>query len=468
MVTGRIVEQLAPEGSGGLARALRALVVGTTHLIGLVEADGTIAYVSPSVNELLGYDPEVLAGSPVLSLLHPDDHGMARAMLERSGTGHRSGLAWEDADVPGEYRLRHADGRWLPFEVRRNDFVGDPSIKGILVVASSVVARRALDTALTALAHDDDGVHALKKLGEYLEVRIPGTACAFAISDGEGTLVADRTPAELLDGLDPATLLGDDDGDPAFFDLGAPGGPLQEADRHRMLTGGFEACWCFPVPVRRPRVYTLAGRDEGDLQTLGHLVVFSRQYRQPLPVHLGALERVTGLADVVLRRRVSTRTLHHLVAHDEVTGVLSRKGFEGLSKERGDESASIMLIDLDDFKTVNDSLGHPVGDQVLRITAQRIQSQLRPGDYLGRLGGDEFGLRVNRADIAEAVSVARRILAAMESPVVVAGTVVPVRASIGIAPIERGRSDRDVLARADAAMYAAKRAGKGQWRIWEG
>lgn len=127
-----------------------------------------------------------------------------------------------------------------------------------------------------------------------------------------------------------------------------------------------------------------------------------------------------------------------------------------------------MLIDLDDFKTVNDSLGHPVGDQVLRITAQRIQSQLRPGDYLGRLGGDEFVLRVDRADIAEAVSVAKRILAAMEAPVVVDGTVVPVRASIGIAPFEPARSDRDLLARADAAMYAAKRAGKGQWRVWEG
>jgi diguanylate cyclase (GGDEF)-like protein/PAS domain S-box-containing protein len=468
MVTGRFIEQLAPEASSGLARALRALMVGTTHLVGLVEADGSIAYVSPSVRQLLGHDPDALVGSSVLSLLHPDDHGMALAMLEWSGAEHRAGLAWEDADVPGEYRLRHADGRWLPFEVRRNDFVGDPAIEGILVIASSVLARRALDTALTALAHDDDGVHALGKLGEYLDVRIPGTACAFALSDGEGTWVPGRMPEDLLEALDPAALVGGASGDPAFVDLQAPASSMDEISRRRALALGFVACWCFPVPVRRPRIYTAARRDDSEHQSLGYLVVFSRQSREPLPVQLGTIERVSGLADVVLRRRVSTRTLRHLVAHDQVTGVLSRQGFEGLSRERGDEAAAMMLIDLDDFKMVNDSHGHPVGDQVLRITAQRIQALLRPGDYLGRLGGDEFVLRVTRADIAEAASVAERILAALEAPVLVEGTVVPVRASIGIAPFEQARSDRELLARADAAMYAAKRSGKGQWRVWEG
>ncbi|MHB1583794.1 MAG: sensor domain-containing protein [Acidimicrobiales bacterium] len=465
-MTQRIVDELAPEATSGLARALRALVVGTAHLIGLVEADGTIAYVSPSVSELLGHDPEVLVGSPVLALLHPEDHAMARAMLEQAGGGRRSGLSWEDAEVPGEYRLRHADGRWVPFEVLRNDFVGEPSIDGILVIASSVVARRAFDAALTALAHDEDGVHALAKLAEYLEVRIPGTVCTFALSDAEGAVVAGRAPTDLVDPLEPDALLAS--GDPAYLDVASSGGPLPSPVRRRALELGFGACWCFPIPVARPRVYTPAGRNDGDDKTLGHMVVFSRQYAEPLPVHLGVLERVTGLADVVLRRRVANRTLRHLVAHDEVTGVLNRKGFEGLSRERGDEAAAIMLLDLDDFKTVNDSHGHPVGDQVLRVTAQRIQSILRPGDYLGRLGGDEFVLRVDRADIAEAVAVARRILAALEAPVMVEGTAVGVRASIGIAPFDPARSDRDLLARADAAMYAAKRAGKGQLRVWEG
>lgn len=465
-MTRRIVDWPAPEATGGLARALRALVVGTTHLVGLIEADGTIAYVSPSVSELLGHDPAALVGSPVLALLHPEDHPMARAMLERAGAGRGDGLSWEDAEVPGEYRLRHADGRWVPFEVRRNDFVGEPSIEGILVIASSVVARRAFDAALTALAHDEDGVHALAKLGEYLEVRIPGTACAFALSDAERTVVPGRAPTELLGPLEPDALVAN--GDPTYLEVASPGGALPSAVRRRALELGFGACWCFPIPVARPRVYTPAGRNDGDHKTLGHMVVFSRQNGEPLAVHLGVLERVTGLADVVLRRRVTNRTLRHLVAHDEVTGVLNRKGFEGLSKERADEAAAIMLLDLDDFKTVNDSHGHPVGDQVLRVTAQRIQSILRPGDYLGRLGGDEFVLRVNRADIAEAVAVARRILSALAAPVIVEGTVVPVRASIGIAPFEPARPERDLLARADAAMYAAKRAGKGQLRVWEG
>lgn len=458
--------EVVPSAPSGLTRTLRALLAGTTHLIALLERDGTVAHVSPSITGLLGHSPESVIGSNVLSYVHPEDHRMAAAMLDSGSTGRPGGLAWEDAEIPGEYRLRHADGRWLPFEVLRNDFRSDPAIGGILVIASSVVARRALDTALTALAYDDEGTHALCRLAEYAEVRVPGTASAFAIADGTASWFGGHAGGDLLANLDSRPVLAATGVDPVFSGLGDSTPHLDEETRGRARRQGFRAWWRFPIPVRRPRVYPMADRFNDDAPTLGCLIVFSRRYEEPLAVHLGVLERISGLADVVLRRRLTTRTLRHLIAHDEVTGVLSRKGFEGLAAEQELESGAVMVIDLDDFKLVNDRHGHPVGDQVLRITAQRIQSLLRPGDFLGRLGGDEFVLRVTRAEAQEATSIAQRILAALEPPLVIDGRAVRVRASVGIATFEDGAQDDELLARADAAMYDAKRAGKARWRVW--
>lgn len=453
----------------GLARALRALVAETTHLIGLLEPDGTIVYAGPSVASILGYEPAAVEGTNVLDLLHPHDLDMAVSMLaERAVEDPVAGR--DDADVSGDYRLRHRDGHWVPFEVFRSDFTADPSVNGLLVIARPVVVRHALDEAFTALAHDDEGSEALHKLVDYLDVRIPGTCSSFHVAGTEGSSWARQRPvAELSAGvgepLDEAS-----DGGLVTVDLRDPAGLLPPVPRRWGLDQGFQACWYLPVPVRRPEIYR--GADQGDVEParLGGLVVWSRRRQRPLAAHLGVLERAGGLAEVVLRRRLATTALRRRVTYDEVTGALSRSGFEASTSgsTAGGDPYCLMVIDLDDFKHVNDSHGHPVGDQVLRTTAQRIQSLLRPEDILGRLGGDEFVLRLARADETVASAVAERILAALAVPLTVEGTAVPLRASIGIAGYDAGRNEDELIARADAAMYAAKRAGKGRWEVWQG
>ncbi|MGH9092734.1 MAG: diguanylate cyclase domain-containing protein [Acidimicrobiales bacterium] len=451
-----------------MQRALRALVTGTTHLIGLLEPDGTIAYAGPSVEYLLGYAPDEVVGSNVLSHLHPDDLEMALAMLAGQPTDTTAGsLGWDDAAVSGEYRLRHADGHWVPFEVVRNDFRGDPAIGGVLVIAREVVVRRSLDEALTALAYDDDGTHALGKLLDYVHVRVPGTRSSFAVAAAGGLWAHDAAVADLSTeagaALDAAA-----GGDTVVVDLRRPGTHLAEATRRTALDLGYQGCWFLPIPVRRPRVYRFPGRDVDEVADLGALVVWSGRYVEPVPAHLGVLERVCGLAEVVLRRRKVTQMLRRRVAYDHVTGALSRSGFEATTADAGPDPHCILVIDLDDFKHVNDSHGHPVGDQVLRVTAQRIQSLLRPDDILGRLGGDEFVLRVATPGVDEAAVVAARILDCLATPLRIGGTSVPVQASIGIAGFDPELGQREQVAHADAAMYAAKRAGKGRWHVWPG
>jgi diguanylate cyclase (GGDEF)-like protein/PAS domain S-box-containing protein len=125
-------------------------------------------------------------------------------------------------------------------------------------------------------------------------------------------------------------------------------------------------------------------------------------------------------------------------------------------------SLCLLMIDLNGFKAINDTFGHPVGDEVLIQTSRRIRSCLRPGDTAARLGGDEFAVLLDGAAIKDAVAVAERILEAVRKPVQVDQRELFIDASIGIGESPRGAVQAEAIIRdADAAMYAAKNQGKG-------
>lgn len=165
--------------------------------------------------------------------------------------------------------------------------------------------------------------------------------------------------------------------------------------------------------------------------------------------------------------------MRHQAYHDPLTGLANRTLFServehALQRGGGTpEPVTAMFIDLDDFKTVNDSLGHPAGDALLRSVAQRMMSTLRPGDTAARLGGDEFAVLLERTDTEGAREVAARILSALREPLFVAGSDVHVRASIGIAVAGPGCSTEELLRSADVAMYVAKTEGKARAAVFE-
>jgi len=127
-----------------------------------------------------------------------------------------------------------------------------------------------------------------------------------------------------------------------------------------------------------------------------------------------------------------------------------------------DGAAAILLIDLDEFKAINDTLGHHVGDAVLVAVAERMRACVRAGDTPARLGGDEFAILLPGATPATAAAVAERFLELLTEPVCAHDHLLQVRASVGVA--SEPADDPDALLRsADAAMYAAKRTGKGRY-----
>lgn len=189
--------------------------------------------------------------------------------------------------------------------------------------------------------------------------------------------------------------------------------------------------------------------------------------------------RLTGTVQDITLERSLENALKRQAMYDRLTGLPNRALFEDRfehaleRRRRTSQDLALLFVDLDDFKTVNTSLGHRVGDEVLVSVARRLEATLRTSDTATRFGGDEFVLLLEGADGAAAESAARRVLAALEQPIQAQGREVLVRASVGIATagsVIDGRGDEaeGLLAAADAAMYAAKRQpGALRYRVFE-
>jgi diguanylate cyclase (GGDEF)-like protein len=161
--------------------------------------------------------------------------------------------------------------------------------------------------------------------------------------------------------------------------------------------------------------------------------------------------------------------LERLAMHDPLTGLANRSRFGSALAERLDahQPSSVLLIDIDDFKTVNDTMGHAVGDQLLFEVAQRLRHHSAVTDLPSRLGGDEFAVLLEVDDADRAEEAAGRILSALAVPFRVGEHQLLAHASVGVALAGPGDSADEVLRNADIAMYAAKAAGKANWTRFE-
>jgi diguanylate cyclase (GGDEF)-like protein len=202
----------------------------------------------------------------------------------------------------------------------------------------------------------------------------------------------------------------------------------------------------------------------------GHLLVGDRRgsERGFVPGDVRLLETVANHSGVALRNGHLIEQLQFEARHDGLTGLPNRMNFRGLLEEAAEASrqgvpCAVMVLDFNGFKAINDSLGHPAGDALLKVMASRFKEVVGSEGTVARLGGDEFAILARTVDAESAQRLAARVLSTFEDPVPVAGTRLRVGGSLGIAlGPEHGTTGADLLRKADVAMYVAKSSAGGR------
>jgi diguanylate cyclase (GGDEF)-like protein/PAS domain S-box-containing protein len=438
--------------------------------------DGRWEYVSPQIEAILGFTPEEWCADPHLwaSRLHPDD---ARTVIE-SEAGI---LAGDSPDGAVEYRLRHRDGHivWVRDDallVATED--GTQRWHGVI---SDITDRKLAESELERRAAQQGAV---ARLGEHaLEGATTLELCEEAVS----------TAARLV-GVEIAAVI-DLVPDRDAFAFRAALGLSEEAIRTPVPAGtssqaGYTILkgtnvivpdWeherrfaCSPILVDHGVRSGLTVMIEGRRAPFGVLGVHSVN---PRDYERGDLDFVQALANVLgdaFERQLTEDDIRHRALHDPLTGLPNRVLFmdrleHAIERLRRQKSpTAVLLLDVDRFKLVNDSLGHQIGDELLAAAAPRIKQAIRSSDSIARFGGDEFGILLEEiAGEQEAIEMAQRIASVFTRPFVLDGNEHFVTTSIGIALAEGGELAEDLVRDADAAMHRAKERGRARYELFD-
>jgi diguanylate cyclase (GGDEF)-like protein/PAS domain S-box-containing protein len=388
-------------------------------------------YVSPQNEAILGYSPEECLADPDhwIKILHPDDR--ERVLAEDSRTNEGGGA------FSMEYRQITKDGRtvWIRDEATLvRDEGGQPLYW--LGVQTDVTGRKEADERYRTLVE-----------------KIPAVTYVEEVGDAQGSLYMSPQVEDLL-------------GYPQEEWLGGVGHwkrCLHPEDHERVLAENARSDET-GEPFRSE--YRMIHRDGRTIWVHDEAVLVEGP--------AGRSRFWQGVITDITDRKVLEERLRHQALHDPLTGLPNRSLFADRlahaldASRRRDRDVAVLFMDLDEFKTVNDSLGHEVGDLLLVEVAERLRGCLRPEDTLARFGGDEFVVVLEDVGAAdEAVRVAERIADGFRSPFWLDGRELYARVSIGIALGEnRTKTSEDLLRDADTAMYRAKEEGEG-FRVFD-
>jgi diguanylate cyclase (GGDEF)-like protein/PAS domain S-box-containing protein len=412
-----------------LRSALQQVRLITDHMpaaMGKLDARGCYEVINRRYADLLGV---------------PAEDALGRSPREVLGDAH--------ADAMAEYAKRAMSGENVTFEatVKRRELevhyvphVTSEGVQGFFVLALDLTARKSAERALF-------------EEKERIRVTLDSIGDAVVACDMDMRVTLLNPIAEDMTGWPESEALGRPFEEVVqFVDL-ATGNPPLSPLRVALLDDRIVSMQMDMALVRRdglrfPIEDSAAPIHDGDGRVIGGVMVFH---------------------DVSETRAMAIR-MSHQAQHDHLTGLPNRVLLQdrlahALSIVDQGARGALMFVDLDHFKTINDSLGHEVGDLVLQEVARRLQSTVRPDDTVSRQGGDEFVVLLARLrDPRDAARVAEKMLESMEEPMLVDGNRLHVSLSIGIALYPQDADDmRGLMRQADAALYDAKHAGRGRY-----
>ncbi|MET0388537.1 MAG: CHASE3 domain-containing protein [Polyangiales bacterium] len=413
-------------------RAFRNLADNASDLIQILEPDDTLGYSSPSSNALLGYSAAELKQLSSIQLLHESDRPSAAALLEQvRATGRPA------PPVVHRIRCKHGDYRW--FETRVQPAIAEGGVAGRLHLSSRDVTERKLAEDARARA-EHDLVESERRWRALSEASFEGVAIA-----RQGKLLdVNATLASWL-GRSTEALVGSD------------------------------ALAVF-VPQDRDYVARASARDESFYEARMLRAdggTFPVEVRARSEVFDGGPVRVAVIRDVAEKKqreadlRAQAELLRALSLRDELTKLYNRRGFLELALQqlriaaRGKQTACVFFADLNGMKSINDGLGHEIGDRAISATARILGGVFRESDVVARLGGDEFAMFAADCDVAGAEALRLRLQAAVEEHNEQTSERFRLSISVGFGVYdpEHPKTLEALMEEADSKMYIQKRSG---------
>jgi diguanylate cyclase (GGDEF)-like protein/PAS domain S-box-containing protein len=411
-ITRRVVLEEARAASD---RDFRLLAENATDMISRVTPDGIVSYVSPASREILGFEPHELVGRPAAMRVHPDDaqvvHGMAEALA--------------DVDVirSPAFRARRKDGTWVWLE---------SACRAVRDARGRLVE--------VQVSYRDVGERAMAHAEHVALSRVSEAVAAGASGPELHGLVA----------LEVARLLGAEGGRVVRYGAGGP-----------EVLGAWSAAGAPPAPGG---AVTLEAPVRVGGEPWGAVAADFADPRDVPPGGRGPVERFAKLVGLAVANAEARERLTAQATTDGLTGLANHATFHtGLIEavalaERHGRPLSLAIIDLDHFKTVNDTLGHRAGDAALQTVAAILRVHARRTDTVARIGGEELAWLLPETPLPEAAVAAERLRAAIASAPVAAP--LGLTASIGLTAIAADDTADAMFARADRALYRAKDLGR--------
>ncbi|MBI5131411.1 MAG: EAL domain-containing protein [Rhodopseudomonas palustris] len=446
---------------------LTSIADRTNRAVVVTDRDETIIYTNAGFTRMFGYTPEEAKGErpgPLLAGRHTD-----RETLASLG-------CWMGEDEGGEEEIllydKHGGEIWVSADVKalRNGRGELNHGFALLTDISETVQLRTLQQlTLGALADEMPITEIADRMCRFVEKIAPDVVSSLLHIDSGGLVHPLGGPSlpeaysRALDGVAIGPEIGSC-GTAAYYgkpvlSIDLDDDPRWQPFKALPLAAGLRACWSSPIKAKDGRV-------------IGTFAFYFRECRAPSRWHERIVEACVHLGALAIERKEARAQIARLAYYDMLTGLPNRARLRDLIAQAtgacgADDHVALAFLDVDNFKDVNDTLGHSAGDEFLVEFAQRLREQIQPGDMLGRLGGDEFVIVMPGRDATEAGLVASRIANALTIPLRIGSRQVPMSASVGISLYPDNATDIDTLIRqADTAMYQAKRAGRSTHRFF--
>jgi diguanylate cyclase (GGDEF)-like protein/PAS domain S-box-containing protein len=420
--------------SGHEAR-FRSLIHNVGSVIMLVSATGLLESATGAITRVLGHDPELIEMRPLTDIVAEADRRQVVTALRDAARG-----ATAAHPVTVRVRLLRHDGKSsVPFELSIVDLIEDPTVEGFVISAHDATEQVAAEQQLSETL-------------SLLTATLDSTADGILVIDNAGTITGFNGRFSEIWRITPDFVTIGDGASKLAFVLDQLLNPQSFLARRDEL-------------VDKPENESFDTLDFKD----GRAVELSSR---PQTVNGTIVGRVWSFRDVTDRIHLEDE-LEYRAFHDSLTGLANKALFQdrlehalariGLTGSH----LAVLFIDLDDFKTVNDSLGHGEGDQLLKRVAADLSDCLRPLDTAARLGGDEFAILIEDVASREDISLlAGRILASLRLAAPPGARTSTSAGSIGIAFDEPGLTSEKLLRNADIAMYKAKEGGKDRFEVY--